>query len=85
MKKVTELTGSDEKFVSLKEEAIRDLVYFYAESGDFKNAKDSLFNAGGNISIQAEKSVYVGSTFPNYLFKQRRSFSNRVLYYNLRS
>ncbi len=33
-----------------------------------KNATDTLFNPSGNISVAAEKSIYVGADFPNYLW-----------------
>lgn len=39
---------------------------------DFKNTADSLMNPSGNVSMQAEKSVYVGSTFPNFLWSMLR-------------
>jgi hypothetical protein len=32
------------------------------------NATDILFNPSANISVQAEKSMYVGPNFPNYLW-----------------
>ncbi len=63
MKKVTELTGSDEKFVSLKEEAIRDLVYFYAESGDFKNAKDYFSNLSGGMEVYIRSLTILAATY----------------------
>ena len=37
------------------------------------NATDTLFNPSGNISIAAEKAVYVGPSFPNYLWATMRS------------
>lgn len=40
---------------------------------DFKNASDTLFNPSGSIPIQIEKSVYVGSSFPNFLWSLLRS------------
>jgi hypothetical protein len=39
----------------------------------FKNASDTLFNPSGNISIAAEKAIYVGPDFPNYLWATIRS------------
>ena len=33
-----------------------------------KTASDTLFNPSGNIAIQAEKSIYAGPDFPNYLW-----------------
>jgi hypothetical protein len=32
------------------------------------NATDTLFNPSANIAVQAEKSMYVGPNFPNYLW-----------------
>jgi hypothetical protein len=32
------------------------------------NSYDTLFNPSGNIAIQAEKSIYAGPNFPNYLW-----------------
>lgn len=40
---------------------------------DFKNAADTLFNPSGSIPIQVEKSVYVGATFPNFLWSLIRT------------
>jgi hypothetical protein len=37
------------------------------------NALDTLLNPGGNISVQAEKSIYVGPNFPDYLWQMMRS------------
>ena len=37
------------------------------------NSYDTLFNPSGNISVQAEKSIYVGPDFPNYLWATMRS------------
>lgn len=36
------------------------------------NSVDALFNPSGSISIQAEKSAYVGPDFPNYLWTALR-------------
>ncbi len=33
-----------------------------------KNASDTLFNPSANISVAAEKSIYVGASFPSYLW-----------------
>lgn len=38
-----------------------------------KNATDTLFNPSANISVQAEKSLYVGANFPSYLWAMVRS------------
>lgn len=38
-----------------------------------KNAYDTLFNPSGNISIAAEKAMYVGPDFPNYLWSLIRT------------
>jgi hypothetical protein len=35
---------------------------------DIKNATDTLFNPSANISVAAEKSLYVGADFPNFLW-----------------
>lgn len=40
---------------------------------DFANATDTLFNPSANISLQAEKSMYVGPDFPNYLWSLVRT------------
>jgi len=37
------------------------------------NATDTLFNPGANVAIQAEKSMYVGPNFPNYLWALMRT------------
>jgi len=37
------------------------------------NATDTLFNPSGNIALQAEKSIYVGPEFPNYLWSLLRT------------
>lgn len=37
------------------------------------NTATSLFSPAGNIDLQLEKSVYVGSNFPNYLWTMLRS------------
>lgn len=59
MKKVVELTGSDEKFVGVKEEALNDLVTFFAEAGRSKEAS-SYFSAipgGAEIYVRALKRL----------------------------
>lgn len=40
---------------------------------DFKNSFDTLFNPSGSVPLQAEKAVYVGADFPNYLWSLIRS------------
>lgn len=40
---------------------------------DFSNTFDMLFRPSGNLSIQAEKTMYVGADFPNYLWALLRS------------
>ena len=40
---------------------------------DIASATDTLFNPAGNIALQAEKSIYVGPEFPNYLWTLLRS------------
>lgn len=40
---------------------------------DFKNSVDAVFNPGGNVSFQVEKSAYVGRDFPNALWSVLRS------------
>jgi hypothetical protein len=37
------------------------------------NGLDTLLNPSGNLSLQAEKAVYVGPDFPNYLWLMMRS------------
>lgn len=37
------------------------------------NSIDTLFNPAGNIALQAEKSIYVGPDFPNYLWSLVRT------------
>lgn len=37
------------------------------------NAVDTLFNPSANIAVQAEKSMYVGPDFPNYLWALMRT------------
>lgn len=39
----------------------------------FKNEFDTLFNPSKNIAVQAEKSMYVGADFPNFLWSLVRS------------
>jgi hypothetical protein len=39
----------------------------------FENAASQLFNPSGNIPLQIEKSVYVGDTFPNFLWSLLRT------------
>jgi len=40
---------------------------------DFKNSFNSVFNPSGSVDLQIEKSVYVGSNFPNYLWSTMRN------------
>ena len=39
---------------------------------DLKNATSSLFNPSGSIPFLVEKSAFVGSSFPNYLWSLMR-------------
>jgi len=38
----------------------------------FKNEFDTLFNPSKNVAVQAEKSMFVGASFPNYLWATMR-------------
>jgi predicted transcriptional regulator len=40
---------------------------------DFKNAFDTVFNPGGSVNFQVEKSAYVGPDFPNFLWSLVRT------------
>jgi hypothetical protein len=40
---------------------------------DLSNATSTLFNPSGNIQLQAEKSAFVGSDFPNFLWALLRN------------
>lgn len=51
MKKVVDLTGSDEKFVGVKEEALNDLVAFFAEAGRSKEASEYFAGIPGGPEI----------------------------------
>ena len=51
MKKVVEITGSEEKFVGVREEALNDLVAFFAEAGKPKDARDYFESIQGGIDI----------------------------------
>ncbi len=46
---------------------------FNSGFADLKNQYDTLFNPSGNANIQIEKSVFVGSDFPNWLWTLLRS------------
>lgn len=49
------------------------LKSFNNKFADFKNQFDSLFNPSGNANVQIEKSVFVGSDFPNWLWTLLRN------------
>ena len=42
-------------------------------AADLTNSFNALFNPSNSISLQAEKAVYVGAEFPNYLWNLMRS------------
>jgi tetratricopeptide (TPR) repeat protein len=55
MKAAIDKANSDEKFLSIKEDAIKDLVFFYSEAGEFDEAKRffSTLPGGADTLIQA--------------------------------
>jgi len=55
MKRVIDATGSADKFVGLRDEALGDLVMFFAEAGRFSDAKDyfSRISNGPEVYVKA--------------------------------
>ncbi len=55
MKKVIELSGKEEKFVGLRDEALGDIVMFFSEAGRFKEAHEyfSSINGGAEVYVNA--------------------------------
>ena len=55
MKRVIELSGKEEKFVGLRDEALGDIVMFFSEAGRFKEAHDyfSSINGGAEVYVNA--------------------------------
>ncbi len=73
---ISSKTKSDNKIVGGLQSAFTGfgvLNKFNSGFADIKNQFDHLFNPSGNANIQIEKSVFVGSDFPNWLWTLLRS------------
>ncbi|MBI3544149.1 MAG: tetratricopeptide repeat protein [Deltaproteobacteria bacterium] len=51
MKRVIEVSGKEDKFVGLRDEALGDIVMFFSEGGRFKEAHDYFSNISGGADV----------------------------------
>lgn len=51
MKRVIEVSGTDDKFVGLRDEAMNDLVMFFSEAGRFREAHDYFSSLSGGAEV----------------------------------